>query len=144
MTVVIGAQYYRPPNPPRDDWARDLLRMNEAGLTTVKLWACWSWMNPDEGVYDFDDLDELIALAADAGLEVVINTIIENAPYWLEERRPDARYVDSEDRPVHLTAAMNTPGGGWPGLCFDDDRRLGSRPRVPRGARRSVTDRIRP
>ncbi len=85
-----------------------------------------------------------IALAADAGLEVVINTIIENAPYWLEERRPDARYVDSEDRPVHLTAAMNTPGGGWPGLCFDDDRRMGRRPRSSSRRSRSATDRIPP
>jgi beta-galactosidase GanA len=48
----------------------------------------------------------------------VINTILENAPYWLEEAAPTARYHDHEDRPIALTAAMNTPGGGWPGLCF--------------------------
>ena len=118
--IVLGAQYYRPPNPPRTDWARDLQMMADAGFNTVKLWACWSWMEAEPGVYDFDELDELMDLAYDAGLAVVINTIIENAPYHLEAQYPAARYLDAEDRPVHLTAAMNTPGGGWPGLCFDN------------------------
>jgi beta-galactosidase len=118
--TYVGAQYYRPPNPPREDWARDLKRMREAGFDTVKLWACWSWMEPRAGEYDFSDLDELLDLAGDAGLRVVINTILEDAPYWLEEAHPEARYRDADDRPVQLTAAMNTPGGGWPGLCFDN------------------------
>ncbi|MCU1416617.1 MAG: Beta-galactosidase/beta-galactosidase [Schumannella sp.] len=118
--TYVGAQYYRPPNPPRADWARDLGRMREAGFDTVKFWACWSWMEPRQGEYDFADLDELLDLARDAGLRVVINTILEDAPYWLEDAHPEARYRDSEDRPVQLTAAMNTPGGGWPGLCFDN------------------------
>jgi beta-galactosidase len=118
--TTLGAQYYRPPNPPRADWRRDLERMKTAGMNTVKLWACWSWINGTDGVYDFDDLQELIDFAAEIGLDVVINTIIENAPYWLEERAPFARYRDQDDRPIQLTAAMNTPGGGWPGLCFDN------------------------
>ncbi|NAS23654.1 hypothetical protein GT755_18375 [Herbidospora sp. NEAU-GS84] len=121
MTMIIGAQYYRPPNPPRADWDRDLGRMRAAGLDTVKFWACWSWLNPAPGEFDFTDLDELMDLAAGHGLGVVINTILENAPYWLEERLPHARYVDHEGRAIRLTAAMNTPGGGWPGLCFDDE-----------------------
>lgn len=119
--TYVGAQYYRPPNPPRADWARDLDRMRAAGFDTVKFWACWSWMEPRPGEYDFADLDELLDLAHASGLRVVINTILEDAPYWLEEAHPEARYRDSEDRPVQLTAAMNTPGGGWPGLCFDND-----------------------
>ncbi|MEU3983758.1 beta-galactosidase [Streptomyces sp. NPDC026672] len=119
--ITIGAQYYRPPNPPRQDWARDLGRMREAGLNTVKFWACWSWMAPHEGTVDFADLDELMDLAARNDLGVVVNTILENAPYRLERSYPRARYLDSEDRPVPLGAAMNTPGGGWPGLCFDNE-----------------------
>jgi beta-galactosidase GanA len=118
--TTLGAQYYRPPNPPREDWRRDLERMSAAGLNTVKLWACWSWINSAEGRFDLDDLQELLDHAGDLGLDVVINTIIENAPYWLEERAPHARYRDQDDRAIQLTAAMNTPGGGWPGLCFDN------------------------
>ncbi|MEY9853129.1 beta-galactosidase GanA [Leifsonia sp. EB41] len=118
--TTLGAQYFRPPNPPRADWRTDLERMRDAGMNTVKLWACWSWMNPAPGEYDFDELDELIAIAREVGLTIVINTIVENAPYWLEQAHPEARYVDQDGRPVQLTAAMNTPGGGWPGLCFDN------------------------
>ena len=119
--TVVGAQYYRPPNPPREDWARDLRMMRDAGMNTVKFWACWSWINGTEGQFDFADLDELMDLARANDLDVVINTIIENAPYWLETGHPNARYVDQEGHALHLTAAMNTPGGGWPGLCFDND-----------------------
>ncbi|MCU1549839.1 MAG: Beta-galactosidase/beta-galactosidase [Glaciihabitans sp.] len=119
--TVLGAQYYRPPNPPRGDWRRDLERMKAAGMNTVKLWACWSWINGTKGDYDFDDLAELIDFAGEVGLDVVINTIIENAPYWLESDAPFARYADEEGRQVQLGAAMNTPGGGWPGLCFDNE-----------------------
>jgi beta-galactosidase len=95
--------------------------MHDQGFNTVKLWCCWSWMNPEPGRFDFDDIDELMDLAAKHELAVVLNTILENCPYWLEARHPEARYVDNEDRPVPLAAAMNTPGGGWPGLCFDND-----------------------
>jgi beta-galactosidase GanA len=119
--TVLGAQYYRPPNPPREDWRRDLERMKDAGLNTVKFWACWSWINQSEHEFDLADLQELIDYAGEIGLDVVVNTIIENAPYWLEERAPFARYRDHEGRDIHLTAAMNTPGGGWPGLCFDNE-----------------------
>ena len=116
--IVVGAQYYRPPNPPADDWGRDLARMRAAGMNTVKFWACWSWMQPSGSDIDFDDLDRLMDLASENDLRVVINVILENAPYWLEALEPAARYHDHEGRPVSLTAAMNTPGGGWPGLCF--------------------------
>lgn len=87
-------------------------------MNTIKSWACWSWMNPRPGAYDFSDLDRLMDTAHAAGLKVVINVILEDAPYWLKQQAPESRYRDAEDRPVHLTAAMNTPGGGWSGLCF--------------------------
>lgn len=118
-TMIVGAQYYRPPNPPRADWEQDLRRMADTGMNTVKLWACWSWMNAKKGQIDFGDLDELMDIAHSVGLRVVINTILEDAPYWLEAENPDARYVDHEGNQIYLTAAMNTPGGGWPGLCFN-------------------------
>lgn len=117
---VFGAQYYRPPNPPAADWARDLARMRQHGMNTVKYWASWSWIHRARDVFDFDELDELMDLAAEQDLAVVINLILENAPYWLEREAPEARYHDHEGNAFTLTAAINTPGGGWPGLCFDN------------------------
>jgi beta-galactosidase len=95
--------------------------MRATGLDTVKFWACWSWMESRPGQIDFDDLDVLMDLARENGLKVVVNTILEDAPHWLEAAHPEGRYVDEDGRPFHLTAAMNTPGGGWPGLCFDNE-----------------------
>jgi beta-galactosidase GanA len=118
--IAIGAQYYRPPNPPASDWADDLRRMRDNGFDTVKFWACWSWLQLAPDRIDFGDLDRLMDLAADCQLRVVLNTILENAPYWLEQAHPEARYRDADGRQIQLTAAMNTPGGGWPGLCFDN------------------------
>jgi beta-galactosidase GanA len=132
--LVFGAQYYRPPNPPRTDWARDLQRLRDVGFDTVKLWACWSWIDGSPDGSDYADLDELMQIAEAVGLRVVLNTILENAPYWLARRHPEARYHDNEGRPVHLTAAMNTPGGGWPGLCFHNE--------APRDAAGSFLDSI--
>ena len=95
--INVGAQYYRPPNPPRSDWSRDLARMHDQGFNTVKLWCCWSWMNPEPGRFDFDDIDELMDLAAKHELAVVLNTILENCPYWLEARHPEvAQLIDAE------------------------------------------------
>ena len=119
-SIVIGAQYYRPPNPPRSDWERDLQLMANSGMNTVKFWACWSWMNPERDHFDFEDLDALMEIAGRVGLKVVLNVILEDAPYWLEEDHPEARYCDADGRDIQLGAAMNTPGGGWPGLCFDN------------------------
>ncbi|MDX6228381.1 MAG: beta-galactosidase, partial [Frankiales bacterium] len=133
---VVGAQYYRPPNPAPDQWADDLASMAAHGMNTVKFWACWSWINTEDGVYGWDELDTLLDLAERNGLSVVINVILENVPYWLGAAHPDARYVDSQGQAVHLTAAMNTPGGGWPGLCFDNEE-------VWRSAERFVTALVR-
>jgi beta-galactosidase GanA len=137
--IHVGAQYYRPPNPPRADWERDLRRMRELGFTTIKLWACWSHMHRYDDSIDFGELDELMERAESVGLRVIINTILENAPYWLERRAPQARYVDAEGRAVELGAAINTPGGGWPGLCFDDETVRAAGKRFLRG----LTERYR-
>lgn len=117
---AFGTQYYRPPNPPRTDWWRDLARVRQHGMNTVKFWASWSWMHRARGQVEFDELDELMELAAASGLAVVLNTILENAPYWLEREAPHTRYVAHDGQSVQLTGAINTPGGGWPGLCFDN------------------------
>jgi beta-galactosidase GanA len=117
---AFGAQYYRVPGPPPEDWARDLHRMREHGCNAVRFWASWSWVHRAPGSFDFADLDRLMDLAAEAGLRVLINVILENAPSWLDRAAPEARYVAHDGQAVTLNGAINTPGGGWPGLCFDN------------------------
>lgn len=78
-------------------------------------------MHRADGSVDFAELDELMDLAAENGLNVDLNIILENSPYWLEERYPEARYMAHDGTIVQLQAASNTPSGGWPGLCIDHE-----------------------
>ncbi|MQY59941.1 MAG: hypothetical protein GH144_10150 [Clostridia bacterium] len=118
--LVYGAQYYRTPNPPQSEWAKDLRNMKQLGFNTVKFWAMWNHMHPAPGEFDFSHFDRLFELAAENELQVVISLIIENAPYWLVQKYPYTRYVAHDGVRIDLIARPNTPGGGWPGLCLDN------------------------
>ena len=47
--MLIGTQYYRPPNLRREDWERDLKLIKQHGLTLIRTWVYWSKVNPVEG-----------------------------------------------------------------------------------------------
>jgi len=116
---LYGAQFYRPPHPPRNMRARELERIAlELGFNTIKLFAQWNLINRREGYYDFEEIAEILDACARLELKVVINTIMENAPYWLEQRFPEARYVDAHGRAQSLGGNSNTQSGGHPGLCL--------------------------
>jgi beta-galactosidase GanA len=117
--IIYGAQYYRPPFPGKAAWQSDLLKMKQAHFNTVKLWAVWSWIERKEGEFYFEDLDELVELCAEAGLNVVINTIPEGTPYWFSRRHIDAQYQTNEGARVEMSGAANMPSGGTPGVCPD-------------------------
>ncbi len=117
--IIYGAQYYRPPFPRSQAWKSDLARIKACHFNTVKLWAVWSWIERTEGEYYFQDLDELIDLCVEIGLNVVINTIPEGMPYWLSRRHSDAKDQTSDGYCVEMSGAANLPSGGAPGLCAD-------------------------
>ncbi len=119
--MVFGAQYYRPPFPGRECWRRDMANMKELGFNTVKLWAVWNWIEREPGVFQFDDLDQLMDIAWEFGLRVVINTIPEGAPYWTLEGNGDARYQTARGERVSYGGPANLPSAGWPGLCMDKE-----------------------
>ncbi|MDI6827659.1 MAG: beta-galactosidase [Armatimonadota bacterium] len=116
-----GAQYYRTPNPPESEWEKDFRTMAENGFTIAKIWAMWNWMHTSDDTFDFSHFDRLFELAEKYHIKLVINTILENAPYWLIERHRDALYVASDGQVFEPIARSNTPGGGWPGLCLDNE-----------------------
>jgi beta-galactosidase len=116
---LYGVQFYRPPHPPRNMRPRELERIaRELGFNTIKLFAQWGMINRREGSYDFEEIAEILDICARLDLKVVINTILENAPYWLEQRFPEARYVDAHGRARSLGGNSNTQSGGHPGLCL--------------------------
>lgn len=115
-----GVQFYRPPNPPEGEREKDLEHIaKDLKFNTVKIWAMWAWTNPREGEFDFAELEEIMTICDRLGLKVVVNTILENAPYWLEKKYPDARYVNAYGQAISLGGNSNTPSGGHPGLCLN-------------------------
>src|SRR5690606_21292093 len=87
--LMYGTQYYRAPTPSSMKWEKDMVAMKELGLNTIKIWAQWRWNNPEDGRYYFDDLHEIMDLAFQNHLRVVINTIFDVAPAWLYKKYPD-------------------------------------------------------
>ena len=114
-----GSQYFRTPHPSKDCWRKDMQNMQSLGFNSVKLWAVWNAIEKQPGVFDFSDLDALVAIAAENHLKVIINIIPEGAPYWLEDGNEDALYTTSGGAKVEFTGAENMPTAGWPGLCMD-------------------------
>lgn len=118
--MFYGAQYYRPPFPKKECWERDIRHMKELGFTCVKFWAVWNWIEREEGYFDFSDLDELVELARNCQLEVIINTIPEGAPYWTYNGNREDLYQTADGQVVEYGGPANLPSGGWPGLCMDN------------------------
>lgn len=116
---IYGAQYYRPPTPPRAQRKNDIKRIRELGFNAIKIQAMWNWVHPQPNFYDFEEIWELMDYAAKNEIGVVFLINLESAPYWLAEKYPEAKYVSSAGEVIDLQSTAGCPSGGWPGLCLD-------------------------
>lgn len=117
-SIPFGAQYYRAPTPPPEDWERDLDQFQAAGFNTLKFWVQWRWNHPREKVFNFDDLDALMELAAERGLKVALNIICDVAPAWLFQKM-ECRMLTADGRRVGPVATACRQIGGAPGPCLN-------------------------
>lgn len=95
--LPLGVQYYRPPAPPSDEWARDLAHARRLGFDHVYAWVMWPWVERRPGEWTFDDYDALFDLAAQADLGVILNLELWAVPNWAE--RDEFRTLDLDRRP---------------------------------------------
>lgn len=96
--MKLGVCYY-PEHWPRARWATDAAMMAAAGLRIVRIAEfAWQRMEPAEGRFTWDWLDEAIATLADAGLQVVLGTPTAAPPAWLCTAYPDILPVDNQGR----------------------------------------------
>ena len=116
--MIYGVQYYRAPTPVREEWAQDLENIKKHGFNTIKIWAVWRKNHPEKERYDFEDLDELMDLAIEQGLHVIINVIMDAAPAWLYEEYPDSIMEMENGRKLHPQAPLYRQTGGAPGPCY--------------------------
>lgn len=86
----IGVDYY-PEHWDRSLWEKDADLMQKTGVEVVRMGEfAWCRLEPAEGKYDFDWLDEMIEIFAQRKIDVVIGTPTNCPPLWLYEKYPDA------------------------------------------------------
>ncbi len=127
MPFLFGAQYFRAPTPERECWAGDLMRMKEMGFNCVKYWVQWRWSHRAEDRFFFDDLDELMDLAGEAGLAVHLNVIFDVSPLWLFDKYPDAKQMTAKGHWIEPRAVAHRQIGGAPGPCYNHPGALAER-----------------
>ena len=77
---AYGAVYFRKSNPPREDWERDYRTAAEDGLNLFRHWFLRSAIEVAPGVYDWEEHDRQLDLAAEHGLKTIIAKMITAAP----------------------------------------------------------------
>ncbi|HUT21522.1 MAG TPA: beta-galactosidase, partial [Anaerolineae bacterium] len=116
-----GAVYFRKSNPPREDWERDYRTAAEDGMNVFRHWFLWSAIEVAPGVYDWEEYDRQLDLAAQNGIKTIIAEMISIAPEWAYRRHAHARYVTQDGRTLHSGMHGSCASGGAPGLCLDND-----------------------
>ncbi len=78
-------------------WQEDLRLMQLAGINEVSVAIfAWSSLEPEEGRFEFDWLDQLMDRMADHQIDVVLATPTGARPVWLAERYPEVLRVGAD------------------------------------------------
>lgn len=75
----------------------DIEMMKEAGVNCVSLGMfSWAALEPEEGVYQFEWLEELVDRLGREGIQVILSTPSAAMPHWLTTRYPQTRQVRAD------------------------------------------------
>ncbi|WP_082666349.1 beta-galactosidase [Aureimonas sp. AU4] len=111
--VPFGAVYFRKSNPPREDWERDYATAAADGLNVFRHWFMWSAIERRPGVYDWDDYDRQMDLAARHGIRTIIAEISHAVPDWAYRRFAHARQIRADGRPLSSNMGVSAATGGF-------------------------------
>src|SRR4029078_2478933 len=101
----------RNPAREREAWRRDLAAIKSLGFNSIKTWVDWASAEPERGRYRFDALEQLLTLADESGLQVILQIYTDAAPTWGGKRSPDSNFVTDQGTRVVSQAS--------PGYCLD-------------------------
>ena len=107
-TMQFGVCWY-PEQWPRERWAIDIEMMTGLGLDLVRIGEfAWSRMEPEPGRYDWEWLDDVVAMVGDAGMGVVLGTPTATPPVWLMQAHPDIMITDQRGSRVPYGSRRHT------------------------------------
>lgn len=87
--MYVGVDYY-PEHWPRERWETDARMMQEAGFNVVRLAEfAWIFMEPEEGRFTFDWLDEALGLLRAHGISAILCTPTAAMPAWVPRKYPE-------------------------------------------------------
>lgn len=113
IQLPYGAVYFRKSNPPREHWERDYRVAGEDGLNIVRHWFMWGAIETAPGIYDWDDYDRQLDLAAANGLKTVIAELIHAVPDWAVRRFPEAVTVTADGLRLSSNMGVSSATGGF-------------------------------
>ncbi|POH61085.1 beta-galactosidase [Arthrobacter glacialis] len=88
---------YNPEQWPREIRLQDVDLMRQAGVTALSVGIfSWAWLEPAEGQYDFDWLDEVMDNLGAAGIKVALATATAAPPPWLVRKHPEILPVSAD------------------------------------------------
>lgn len=117
--MLIGTQYYRPPNPEPDVWAKDLQQIATLGMSIVRCWIYWRQVEPMENQWRWDDYDCFFDLAHTNGLKVVVQLLPECQPNWFLQQHRELWPRDEDGRELGQEGYGMVVLGGYPGITYD-------------------------
>ncbi len=90
----LGTCYY-PEHWQEDDWANDLVRMKENGISIVRIGEfAWNLFEAEEGHYNFDFFDRFLDEAERKEMKVIFCTPTATPPAWLTKQYPEVLNTD--------------------------------------------------
>jgi beta-galactosidase len=96
--VMLGSAWY-PEGSTRGQTEADLAMMQACGLRMVRVGEyAWDSLEPEEGRYTLDWLDQAVAAAAQHGIFIVIGTPTDGPPNWLTRKYPEILRIDVDGR----------------------------------------------
>jgi beta-galactosidase len=100
--IRIGVDYY-PEHWDQAWWEDDAREMARAGVDTVRIAEfTWGILEPSDGEFHFEWLDEAIALFDRYGIDVILGTPTNCAPVWLYTKYPQTRQTDRDGKRTAL------------------------------------------
>ena len=87
--MYVGVDYY-PEHWERKRWGVDARWMEKAGFNVVRLAEfAWAFMEPEEGRYEFEWLDEALGVLHEHGISAILCTPTAVMPAWCARKYPE-------------------------------------------------------
>jgi len=96
--ILYGGDY-NPNQWPKEIWEEDMRFFQKAHINsaTINVFS-WAKIQPSENVYDFEELDEIIQMLTDKGIDIVLATATAATPAWMYKKYPEVARTDYEGR----------------------------------------------